>query len=105
MAQEDDADALVHALVRDWQSAALSAPDRALCGFAVKLTREQQSMSPADLDGLRAQGFGDVAIHDATQVIAYFNYITRIADALGVEPETFIPPWGAGGTHQHRPKS
>jgi alkylhydroperoxidase family enzyme len=51
-------------------------------------------MSPADLGGLRAQGFDDVAIHDAVQVIAFFNYITRIADALGVEPEEFIEPWG-----------
>lgn len=49
-------------------------------------------MSPADLDALRAHGFDDRAIHDATQVIAYFNYITRIADALGVEVEEFIDP-------------
>jgi alkylhydroperoxidase family enzyme len=52
-------------------------------------------MSPADLEGLRARGLDDPAIHDAVQVIAYFNYITRIADALGVEPEDFIQPWGA----------
>ena len=52
-------------------------------------------MTPADLDTLRANGFDDTAIHDASQVIAYFNYITRIAHALGVEPESFInPPWG-----------
>ena len=51
-------------------------------------------MTPADLDHLRAHGFDDRAIHDAVQVIAYFNYITRIADALGVEPESFIRPWG-----------
>ena len=51
-------------------------------------------MTPADLDRLRAHGFDDTAIHDATQVVAYFNYITRIADALGVEPEDFISPWG-----------
>ena len=43
---------------------------------------------------MRSHGFSDRAIHDATQVIAYFNYITRIAEALGVEPETFIEPWG-----------
>ncbi|RME83649.1 MAG: hypothetical protein D6775_07565 [Caldilineae bacterium] len=62
----------------------------------MKLTTEQHAMSAADLDRLRAHGFDDRAIHDATQVIAYFNYITRIADALGVEPETFIhPPWGS----------
>jgi len=52
-------------------------------------------MGEQDLQTLRLQGFGDAAIHDATQIIAYFNYINRIAEALGVEPETFIdPPWG-----------
>jgi alkylhydroperoxidase family enzyme len=51
-------------------------------------------MSPADPDKLREIGFDDRTIHDATQVISYFNYINRIADALGVEPEDFITPWG-----------
>lgn len=52
-------------------------------------------MGAADLERLREHGFSDTAIHDTTQVVAYFNYITRVADALGVEPEEFIPPWGA----------
>ena len=51
-------------------------------------------MTPEDLDELRAVGLDDRAIHDATQVVSYFNYINRIADALGVEPEDFIQPWG-----------
>lgn len=51
-------------------------------------------MTAADLDVLRQHGLDDRAIHDAVQVIAYFNYITRIADGLGVEPEKFIKPWG-----------
>ncbi len=85
----------MHAVVRDWRKAPLDAVDRALCGLAEKLTHRQRSMSPADLDELRALGLDDTAIHDAVQVIAYFNYITRIADALGVEPEDFIPPWGS----------
>jgi alkylhydroperoxidase family enzyme len=51
-------------------------------------------MSPDDLDGLRGQGFDDRAIHDAVQVIGCFNYLTRVADALGVEPEDFVQPWG-----------
>ena len=52
-------------------------------------------MGEQDLQTLRLQGLDDAAIHDATQIIAYFNYINRIAEALGVEPETFIdPPWG-----------
>ena len=62
----------------------------------MKLTREQHAVSPADLDELRRHGFDDRAIHDAVQVIGFFNYITRVADALGVEPEDFIQPWGAG---------
>ena len=51
-------------------------------------------MSESDIDHLRGVGLDDRAIHDATQVIAYFNYINRVADALGVEPETFIRNWG-----------
>ena len=51
-------------------------------------------MGPGDLDALRTRGFDDTAIHDATQVVAYFNYITRVADALGVEPEEGVGPWG-----------
>lgn len=92
------ADAFVHAVVRDWRSAPLTPADRALCAFAAKLTLDQHAMSPADLAVLREVGFNDRAIHDAVQVIGYFNYITRVADALGVEPETFIQPWGGDGT-------
>ncbi len=91
---DETADAYVHALARDWRTAPLSEVDRALCTFAAKLTHTPAHMTPADLDTLRAVGLDDPAIHDATQVIAYFNYINRVADALGVEPEDFIQPWG-----------
>lgn len=67
--------------------------DKALCAYAEKLTLTPSEMSEADLDELRWFGLADRAIHDATQVIGYFNYINRIADALGVEPEDFIRPW------------
>ncbi|MFQ5536510.1 MAG: carboxymuconolactone decarboxylase family protein [Gemmatimonadota bacterium] len=82
-------------MARDWRTAPLSEADRALCAYAEKLTLCKKEVSPADLDELRRHGFDDAAIHDATQVIAYFNYINRVADALGVEPEEFIRPWGA----------
>lgn len=96
MSSDEEADALVHAVVRDWRSAPLAPVDKALCAFAAKLTHSPASMTPADLDSLRSHGLDDVAIHDATQIIAYFNYINRVADALGVEPEVFIdPPWGS----------
>ena len=91
---EVEADAFVDAIARDWREADLSEADRALCLYAEKLTREQKSVGRADIDVLRSHGFDDQAIHDATQVVAYFNYITRVADGLGVEPEDFIEPWG-----------
>jgi uncharacterized peroxidase-related enzyme len=89
-----EADAFVHAVAGDWRTAPLSAVDRALCEYAEKLTITPSSMSPGDLDTLRSHGLDDRAIHDATQVVGYFNYINRIADALGVEHEEFIIPWG-----------
>ncbi len=86
----------MHAVVRDWRSAPLTAADQALCRLAEKLTLRPHELRPDDLDALRAQGFDDRAIHDAVQVIGYFNYITRVADGLGVEQEDFIRPWGEG---------
>lgn len=51
-------------------------------------------MTEEDIVTLREVGLDDRAIHDATKVISYFNYINRIADALGVERETWIQSWG-----------
>ena len=95
--EENAADEFVHAVARNWETAPLSEKDKALCSYAVKLTQSPAKMSPGDLDLLRSHGLDDRAIHDATQVISYFNYINRIADALGVEPEDFISPWGYNG--------
>ena len=49
-------------------------------------------MGPADVDRLKAAGFDEDAITIATQVVAYFNYINRIADALGTDPEGWMTP-------------
>lgn len=89
---DKEADAWVHQIAGDWRTASLPEVDRELCAFAVRVTRRQSDES--DLDRLRSVGLDDAAIHDAAQVISYFNYITRIADSLGVEPESFIEPWG-----------
>lgn len=68
--------------------------DIALCTYAEKLTAFPKEMGAADIEALRTAGLDDRAIHDATQVISFFNYINRIADALGVENETFVKAWG-----------
>jgi len=77
----------VAAIARDWRSADLSDQDRALCSYADKLTRDPAQMTQGDVAGLREVGLDDVAIHDGIQVIAYFNYINRIADAVHVDLE------------------
>lgn len=91
---DEEADAFVHAIARNWREADLNEADAALCAFAEKLTDTPSAMTQADVDTLRDVGFDDRAIHDATQVISYFNYINRVADALGIPPEDFIQPWG-----------
>jgi uncharacterized peroxidase-related enzyme len=63
---------------------------RALCDFAVQVTRDSASIEQGDVDRLRQHGWDDGSIHDAIQVISYFNYINRVADAVGVEDE---PEW------------
>ena len=65
---------------------------RALCDYAVELTLRPAAVGRPHADALRAHGWDDPAIHDAIQVIAYFNYINRIAEGVGTEPE---PDWPA----------
>ena len=90
---EAEREALLTALTSDWRSAALSSADRALCEYAEKLTRDPAAMRESDVDALRGHGFDDVAIHDTIQVVAYFNYINRVADAVHVELEPEMPPY------------
>lgn len=63
---------------------------RALCDYARRLTLAPASVGAADAGALRAVGLDDTAIHDAIQVIAYFNYINRIAEGVGTDLE---PEW------------
>ncbi len=88
---EKESDAYVAAVKRDWRSAPLAPADRALLVYAEKLTKAPGAIERADVDALRATGFDDRAIHDAAQVISYFNYINRVADGLGTDPEEFFP--------------
>ena len=74
----------------DYRQAELSTRERALCDFAVKLTHIAAEVDQADIERLREQGLDDPAISDAIQVIAYFNYVTRVADGVGIENE---PDW------------
>ncbi len=81
----------MRAIMTDYRSAKLSATDKALCDYASKLTRTPAAIRQEDIDGLRRHGLSDRAINDAAQVIAFFNYINRIADGLGVDLEPEMP--------------
>jgi uncharacterized peroxidase-related enzyme len=65
----------------------------AALAFAEKLTLTPSQMSQADIQNLRQGGYSDEEIHDIVQIAAYFNYINRVADSLGVPPEDFMRPW------------
>ena len=83
---------MVEAIKTDYRTAKLDEATRAVLDFVVKLTRTPGEMKPSDLDALRQHGLSDLAIHDIVQVAAYFNYINRIADGLGVDLEPEMPP-------------
>jgi len=75
---------MVAALRRDFRSAPISEPDKVMLEYVVKLTRDATQCSPADHDKLRAVGFDDRGILQITLIASWFNYINRVADALGV---------------------
>lgn len=56
--------------------------------YVVKLTRRPAQVTNDDIDKLRAVGFDDRAIHDICAITAYFAFVNRIADGLGVELES-----------------
>ncbi len=74
-------------LESDYRGVDLSPPDRAMLDYAAKLTRMPHRMNRADTDALRKTGFDDAAILDICLVSAYFSFVNRIADGLGVELE------------------
>ena len=82
----------------DWRSAeeTFTSRERALCAFAEKLTREPAAMGPEDLDALREEGLDDGEITEAVHVIGFFNHINRVADALGVDLESWMEDGAEG---------
>ncbi len=85
---------MVDRFAADWRAAGLDAATEAILAFAEKLTRRPADVGAADIDRLRTAGLDDRAVNDAVQVCAYFNYINRIAEGLGVAPEGWIDETG-----------
>lgn len=77
-------EALVEQLREDFRTAPITDAERAMLEFAVQVTLDATAVSRSTLDGLRAHGFDDQAILQMTLIASWFNYINRVADALGV---------------------
>lgn len=77
------------ALARDPDGAELDGVDRAIVDHALRLTRAPASSTEADVERLRDAGLSDEAILDVCQVASYFNFVNRMALALGVELEEY----------------
>jgi uncharacterized peroxidase-related enzyme len=78
---------MVRALEEDYQTAPISEQDRLMLDYVVQVTKDATRISPADHERLRAAGFDDKAILQITLIASWFNYINRVADALGVGRE------------------
>ena len=72
------------ALEKDYTSAPITKQERVMLDYVVKLTKDATMVSKDDHGGLRAAGFDDKAILQITLIASWFNYINRVADALGV---------------------
>ena len=77
-------DELVRALREDYRAAPISAEERVMLDYVAQLTRDATRISQQDHEQLRAAGFDDRAILQITLIASWFNYINRVADALGV---------------------
>ena len=74
----------MEALQKDYRSAAISEQERTMLDYVVKLTKDATTVSPDDHAKLRTVGFDDRGILQITLIASWFNYINRVADALGV---------------------
>ncbi|MCH8829220.1 MAG: carboxymuconolactone decarboxylase family protein [Planctomycetes bacterium] len=86
-----DDDELVAAVKTDFRTANLDPEWREMLETCVLLNRTPWKVEAGHVQRLKELGFSDEAIHDAFQVVAYFAYINRIADGLGVDPEPEMP--------------
>jgi uncharacterized peroxidase-related enzyme len=75
---------LVSALESDYTKAPITAQERVMVDYVVQLTKDATKISREYHERLRQVGFDDKAILQITLIASWFNYINRVADALGV---------------------
>jgi alkylhydroperoxidase family enzyme len=70
--------------MRDYTTAPISDAERVMLDYVVQLTKDATRITPAHHERLRGAGYDDKAILQITLIASWFNYINRVADALGV---------------------
>ena len=80
----------IEQLKRNYRQADLTERERSLLDYAAKLTEQPGRMVEQDLEAMRRAGLGDEAILDANLTAAYYAYVNRIADGLGVPLESHM---------------
>jgi uncharacterized peroxidase-related enzyme len=80
-------ESFVEALEKDYTTAPITKQERAMLDYAVKITKDATRVQKHDHEKLRGVGFNDQAILQITLIASWFNYINRVADALGVGRE------------------
>ena len=78
---------LVEALEKDYRTAPITPQERVMVDYVIKVTKDATKVWKDDIEGLRAAGFDDRGILQITLIASWFNYINRVADALGVGRE------------------
>ena len=78
---------LIERLKADYRTAPISQAERVMCDYVVQLTKDAVKITPEYHEKLRAVGFDDTAILQITLIASWFNYINRVADALGIGRE------------------
>ena len=84
--QYSDDPQLASHVMHDYTKADLDPQTRAMLDFAVKLTRDPSSMQESNVQELRGLGLNDEQILSVVLITCNFNFMTRLADGLGVEP-------------------
>jgi alkylhydroperoxidase family enzyme len=75
---------MIAALRENYKTAPISEADKEMIEYVVQLTKDAVKITPQHHERLRAVGFSDKAILQITLIASWFNYINRVADALGV---------------------
>ena len=77
-------EALVEAIRRDYKTAPIDERDRVMLDYVTDITQDATRVTSEHHERLRAAGFDDRGILQITLIASWFNYINRVADALGV---------------------